>query len=127
MKMRNACGLLLLLSLAVTLTCTADAGLAATSFGFPAMVRSGMTTAFNQDFAEAFNNEAVNVGFQGTGAGFALPGVTQTAVQGQTLRHTDFAQSTQTATFAYPMVETGLGFAGFGLGGFGSGLGFGIC
>ncbi|WP_424357490.1 hypothetical protein [Methanocella sp. MCL-LM] len=118
-------GVVLLLALTITATCTAGALLSGTSFGFPSMVQSGMTTAYNQDIASAFNNEAVNVGFPSATSGFAFPGVSQSAVQGQTLMHTDFAQTTQSASFAYPQVATGLGFAGFGLGGFGSGLGFG--
>jgi hypothetical protein len=122
---------LFLLTLAVIATCTADAQLVGTSFGFPTMIQSGQTTAFNQDIATAFDNEAVNVGFPtattgACGIGMAFPTVSQTAVQGQTLMHSDFAQTTENAAFSYPMVGvgTGLGFAGFGMGGFGSALGF---
>ncbi|CAJ35438.1 hypothetical protein [Methanocella arvoryzae] len=119
-------GALILTFLAIVATGTAGALLGGTAFGFPKMVQSGTTTAFNQDFAQAFNNEAVNVGLLGASSGFGgFPGVSQSAVQGQTLRHVDFEQTTQTASLAYPLVDTGLGFAGFGMGGFGSGFGFG--
>jgi hypothetical protein len=120
-------GVLCLLTLAVIATCAAGASLIGTSFGFPSMLQSGQTTVFNQDIAEAFNNEAVNVGFPSATSGLAFPGVSQTAIQGQTLRHTDFAQTTETGSFAFPMVDTGLGLSGFGIGGFGSALGLGFC
>ena len=122
-------GALILTVLAIIAAGTAGALLGGTAFGFPKMLQSGTTTSFNQDFAQAFNNEAVDVGLLGASSGFGgFPGVSQSAVQGQTLRHTDFAQTTQTASFAYPMVDTGLGFAGFGMGGFGiGGFGSGFC
>jgi len=109
-------GVLFLLALAFVATCTAGAQLAATSFGFPTIVQTGETTAFNQDTAVATDNEAFSLAFPAGGFGF--PTISQTVVQTQALTHTDFAQTSETAAFAYPFV--GVGAAGF------PGLGFGF-
>jgi hypothetical protein len=39
------------------------ANLVATTFGFPVIVQNGSTCAFNQDFASAIDNEAIDINF----------------------------------------------------------------
>ncbi|AFD00124.1 hypothetical protein Mtc_1370 [Methanocella conradii HZ254] len=113
-----------LISLALLATVfipTASASLAPISYGFPTMIQSGTTTAFNRDFGTAWDLESVNFspfsGFGRPSFGFGSifsPVVSQSAVQGQLTTQCEFAQSTQFTAFSYPMVDTSLGFAGFG-------------
>lgn len=117
MKKVVSYGIMILLALATVATTLAGAQLVGTSFGFPTIMQTGATTAFNQDTAAATDNEAVSIAFP-TG-GFGFPTIAQTVNQAQTLTHTDFAQTTETAAFSYPFVGVGAaGFPALGLGGF---------
>jgi hypothetical protein len=133
-------GILFVLALAVVAICTAGANLCGTAFGFPTIVQTGTTTAFNRDTAAATDTEAFALAFPTvkdsgftpniagvpftTGAfGLAFPTIAQTVAQTQVLTHCDFATTTETAAFAYPFVGVGgVAIPGFGFGGLG-----GIC
>jgi len=129
-------GLLLVLAVAV-IAMPASANLVATSFGFPVIVQSGTTSAFNQDTAFASDFETLNIDFPvftdcaelgavaGTAAvdgvaltgtanvlpfgpvNLAFPSISQTVEQTQEVTHTDFAQTNEMAEFAYPFVGVG--------------------
>lgn len=122
-------GVLFLLGLAVVATSMAGAQLVGTAFGFPTILQTGTTTAFNQDTAVATDNEAFALAFPNTGEGIiegcpttggftvGLPTIAQTADQTQVLTHTDFAQTNETAAFAYPFVGVGgVALPGLGFG-----------
>ncbi|WP_231845173.1 hypothetical protein [Methanocella paludicola] len=126
----------------LALVCLAFAGmssanLVSTSFGFPVIVQSGNTSAFNQDTAFATDFETVNIDFpifsDGTTLGstvgdvaldgvsvsgssnvlpfgpvnLAFPSISQTVEQTQEVTHTDFAQTNEFAEFSYPFVGVG--------------------
>lgn len=106
-------------------TLPASASLVATSFGFPVIVQSGTTTAFNQDTAAATDLENTAISFptaeEGTLAfgsvNLAFPSITQTCDQTQDVTHTDFAQTTENSEFAYPFTSVGAtSLPGFGFG-----------
>ena len=129
-------GLLLVLAVAV-IAMPASANLVATSFGFPVIVQSGTTSAFNQDTAFASDFETLDINFPpfvgdtvlgplvGTAAvdgvavtgtanvlpfgpvNLAFPSISQTVEQTQEVTHTDFAQTNEMAEFAYPFVGVG--------------------
>jgi len=112
-----------LASLAVILP--ANANLVATSFGFPVIVQSGTTTAFNQDNAFATDLESTNIYFPTGDEGvlpfgavnLAFPSIEQNVCQTQCVTHTDFAQTNEFAEFAYPFVGVGaVSLPGFGFG-----------
>ncbi len=124
-----------------------SASLVSTSFGFPVIVQNGTTSAFNQDTATATDFETVDINFpifsDGTVLGsttgtttidgitsvgtanvlpfgpvnLAFPSISQTVEQTQTVTHTDFAQTSEFAEFAYPFVGVGdVSLPGFGFG-----------
>jgi hypothetical protein len=108
---------ILIALLAVALAPAANASLSPISYGFPTMFQSGTTTAFNQAFGTAWDLESVDFapfGCSSSGWGCFSPVVSQSAVQGQSLAQCEFAQTTQFMAFSYPMVDTSLGFDGFG-------------
>ena len=123
-------GILFVLALAVILP--AGASLVGTAFGFPTILQTGTTTAFNRDTAAATDNEAFALSFPTTadscysplpglpsGGAFdlAFPTILQTADQTQVLTHTDFATTNENAAFAYPFVGVGgVALPGFGFG-----------
>jgi hypothetical protein len=119
-------GTLVVLAIAFVATMLpANASLVATSFGFPVIVQSGTTTAFNQDAAAATDIEATAINFPTAAEGvlpfgavnLAFPSITQNVVQTQTVTHTDFAQTNENAEFAYPFVGVGcVSLPGFGFG-----------
>lgn len=139
MKKAISYGVLFLLAIALVATLalvasfTAGAQLVGTAFGFPTIMQTGTTTAFNQDTAAATDNEAFALAFPNTGegiidgvpetAGFTVgfPTIAQTADQTQVLTHTDFAQTNETAAFAYPFTSVGaaglpvMGIPGLGI------------
>jgi hypothetical protein len=106
------------------LACGACAQLIPTSFGFPVIVQSANSVAFNQDTAEALCFEDVSIDFPVTGAGLpfgavslAFPSIHQTSLQTQSVTHTSFVQTSEFAEFAFPFVGVGAGvLPGFGLG-----------
>ncbi len=139
-------GLLVVLAIAL-ITMPAYANLVATSFGFPVIVQSGTTSAFNQDTAVATDFETLDINFPPftddtvlgpvangacvdgvavTGSAnvlpfgpvnLAFPSISQTVEQTQTVTHTDFAQTSEFAEFAYPFVGVGgCTLPGFGFG-----------
>ncbi len=139
--------LLLVLAIAVV-AMPASANLVATSFGFPVIVQSGTTSAFNQDTAFAQDIEDLSIDFPVFGDGtvfgptagtigavdpialsgtanvlpfgpvnLAFPSISQEVTQVQEVTHTDFAQTTESAEFAYPFVGVGaVALPGFGFG-----------
>ena len=119
-------GLLVLLAVAViAMTLPAYASLVPTSFGFPVIVQNGTTTAFNQDTAAATDLENTAINFPTAAEGtlgfgpvsLAFPSITQNVCQTQDVTHTDFAQTSEFAEFAYPFVGVGpVALPGFGFG-----------
>ena len=119
-------GTLVVLALAlVAMILPAYANLVPTSFGFPVIVQSGTTTAFNQDNAFATDLEATDISFPTADEGvlpfgavnLAFPSISQNVCQTQAVTHTDFAQTNEYAEFAYPFVGVGgVSLPGFGFG-----------
>ena len=119
-------GTLVVLALAlVAMILPAYANLVPTSFGFPVIVQSGTTTAFNQDNAFATDLEATDISFPTADEGvlpfgavnLAFPSISQNVCQTQAVTHTDFAQTNEFAEFAYPFVGVGgVSLPGFGFG-----------
>jgi hypothetical protein len=99
----------------------ASAQLIPTSFGFPTIVQSSNTVAFNQDTANALDFQDVSIDFSG-GLPFgpvslAFPSIHQTSLQTQSVTHTSFVQTNEFAEFAFPFVGVGAtGIPGFGFG-----------
>lgn len=119
----------MVLALAFALVAPVGASLVGTAFGYPTIVQTGSTTAFNQDTAAATDNEAFALAFPNTGTsiidgspttggfGMGFPTIAQTSEQTQVLTHTDFAQTNETAAFSYPYVGVGgVSIPGFGFG-----------
>ncbi len=102
----------------------ASAQLIPTSFGFPTIVQSSNTVAFNQDTANALDFQDVSINFPTMGGGLpfggvslAFPSIHQTSLQTQSLTHTSFVQTNEFAEFAFPFVGVGTtGIPGFGFG-----------
>ena len=112
-----AYGILFVLALAVVASCTVGANLVATAFGFPSILQTGTTTAFNRDTAAATDTEAFSVSFPTVVGLAAFPSIAQTVAQTQVLTHCDFATTTETAAFSYPFVGVGgVSIPGFGFG-----------
>src|SRR5512140_899155 len=93
-------GILLVLALVVaSMIVPAGANLVGTAFGFPTIVQSGTTTAFNRDTAAATDTEAFALAFNNVGetiipgaptlGSFTLgfPTIAQTVAQTQVLTH----------------------------------------
>lgn len=111
-------GFVILLVLTIVLTAMALPALgelSPISFGFPTLTTKATTTAFNTANINAFDFETANVGLLGSGVttGFGVPMVSQSDIVGQTAHSVEFAQTSQFSSFAFPAVDTGLGFAGF--------------
>jgi hypothetical protein len=109
------------------LSVAAGASLVPTSFGFPVIVQNGTTTAFNQDTAQALDDETASVNFPvasdsigSTSFGpvnLGFPTISQNILQTQAVTHTDFAQTNEDAEFAYPFLGVGgISLPGFGFG-----------
>ena len=111
-------GILFVLALAVVGMSTAS--LVGTAFGFPTILQTGQTTAFNRDTAAATDTEALAISFGGPGISEVIPGtpavgsftlglptIVQTVAQTQVLTHCDYATTTETAAFSYPFVGVG--------------------
>ncbi len=123
-------GILFVLAVVVAaMIVPAGANLVGTAFGFPTIVQSGATTAFNRDTAAATDTEAFALAFPNVGtpiidgapavAGFTVgfPTIAQTCDQTQVLTHCDFAQTTENAAFSYPFVGVGgVAIPGCGIG-----------
>jgi len=109
-----------IISLFLMLACVplTSATLTPLSFGFPTMTQFSTNTAFNKGFAQAFDIETADISPFGS-IGCSFPTIGQSAVQGQVVNQCEFSQSTVFSAYSYPAVDTGLGFAGFGLNGFG--------
>jgi len=110
---------IILLLLAIAGIPVTYATLSPMSFGFPAMQQFASNTVFNNITANAFDFENANISPFGS-LGCPFPTITQSQVQGQVIDQCDFSQSTVFSAYSFPAVDTGLGFAGFGLNGFGS-------
>ncbi len=130
---RNAIAIGVLFVLAALVIAPASASLVGTAFGFPTIVQSGTTTAFNRDTAAATDTEAFALAFPTgdcatdgitssitpgiTAFNLGLPTIAQTVAQTEVLTHCDFATTTENAAFAYPFVGVGGAcIPGFGLG-----------
>src|SRR5512138_403770 len=112
MKKTIVYGILFVLALALVVP--VGANLVGTAFGFPTIMQTGTTTAFNRDTAAATDTEAFALSFPNTGetliegapetAAFTLgfPTIAQTVDQTQVLTHCDFAQTQEEAAFSYP-------------------------
>lgn len=89
----------------------AGASLAPASFGFPTIVQMANSVAWNQDTANAFSFEDVNIDFDGMpfspGVCLAFPSIQQTSLECQSMSHTEFVQTSEYAAFAYPFVGVG--------------------
>jgi len=122
----------ILFVLAALVIAPAGASLVGTAFGFPTIVQSGTTTAFNRDTAAATDTEAFALAFPTgdclldtfpgitpgvTAFNLGLPTIAQTVAQTQVLTHCDFATTSENAAFAYPFVGVGGAcIPGFGFG-----------
>jgi hypothetical protein len=123
-------GILFVLAVVVaSMIVPAGANLVGTAFGFPTIVQSGTTTAFNRDTAAATDTEAFALAFPNVGTPIidgcpttgsftiGFPTIAQTVAQTQVLTHCDFAQTTENAAFSYPFVGVGgVAIPGFGFG-----------
>ena len=115
---------IILATAACLLATGATAQLIPTSFGFPVIVQSSNSVAFNQDTADAVDFQDVSITFPTACDGLpfgavslAFPSIHQTSLQTQSLTHTSFAQTNEFAEFAYPFVGVGgVGIPGFGFG-----------
>ncbi|OPY30148.1 MAG: hypothetical protein A4E28_00393 [Methanocella sp. PtaU1.Bin125] len=130
--MRKVIAYGILCVLALSFIVPASANLVGTAFGFPTILQTGTTTAFNRDTAAATDTEAFALSFPTTadsafcplpglpaGGAFnlAFPSIAQTVAQTQVLTHCDFATTTEEAAFAYPFVGVGgVAIPGFGFG-----------
>jgi hypothetical protein len=130
--MKKMIALSILFVLAFAFVVPAGASLVGTAFGFPTIMQSGTTTAFNRDTAAATDTEAFALSFPTTGesdfvalpglpAGgafnLAFPSIAQTVAQTQVLTHCDFATTNEEAAFSYPFVGVGgVAIPGFGFG-----------
>ncbi len=102
----------------------AAAQLVPASFGFPVIVQSSNTVAFNQDTANAIDFEDASITFPTVSGGLPFGGVSlvfpsihQTSLQAQSMTSTSFAQTSEFAEFAYPFVGVGgISIPGFGFG-----------
>ncbi|BAI61762.1 conserved hypothetical protein [Methanocella paludicola SANAE] len=110
-----------ILIVAAAIFVPASAQLTSTSFGFPVIVQSSDTVAFQQYTADALDYEDVSIDFPVAGCGLpfgavslAFPSIHQTSLQTQSITQTSFAQTSEFAEFAYPFVGVGsLGLPGF--------------
>ena len=111
--------LIAILIVVAAIAVPAGAQLTATAFGFPTIVQSSNSVAFQQDTANALDYENVDINFPTcmdmcTG-GFAFPSISQTSLQTQSVTHTSYAQTSEFAEFAYPFTSVGsVGLPGFG-------------
>lgn len=71
-KLITLCILLVLAAAIGSAMAVSCASLIPTSFGFPAIVQKGTTTAFSQDTASATDLESINIGFPMLGDGQSL-------------------------------------------------------
>ena len=107
----------ILFVLALALVAPAGASLVGTAFGFPSIVQTGTTTAFNRDTAAATDTEAFALAFPTVVGAAAFPTISQTVAQTQVLTHCDYATTTENAAFSYPFVGVGgVAIPGFGFG-----------
>jgi len=111
--------LIAILIVAAAISVPVSAQLASTAWGFPTIVQSSNSVAFNQDTANALDYENTNINFPTSfdcgAVGLAFPSISQTSLKTQSMTHTDFAQTNQFAEFSYPFVGVGAtGFPGLG-------------
>lgn len=113
--------LIAILIVVAAISVHAGAQLTSTAFGFPTIVQSSNTIAFQQDTANALDFEDVSIDFGGGvpfgAVSLAFPSIHQTSLQTQSVTHTSFVQTNEFAEFAYPFAGVGsLGLPGFGFG-----------
>ncbi len=112
LKVRSAWPFLMMLLVAFAFIPVAHTTLSPVSLGFPTMTQFTSSTVFNNAVGNAFDLEHTDISPFGS-AGFGFPMVGQSAVQGQSLMQTEFAQNTVFSGYSYPAATTGIGFAGF--------------
>jgi len=118
-QMRISFAILMVFTASLFIVSGAEASLMPASFGFPTIVQMANSMAWNQDTANALKYEDVSIDFGG-GVPFgpvslAFPSIHQTSLECQSMTHTDFAQTSEYAAFAYPFVGVGpYGLPGFG-------------
>ena len=110
---------LLAILIVAAISVPAGAQLTSTAFGFPTIVQSSNSVAFQQDTANALDYQNVNIDFPTCAdlctGGFAFPSISQTSLQTQSATHTSFAQTNNFAEFSYPFTSVGsVGLPGFG-------------
>jgi hypothetical protein len=102
------------LALAILCMTTQACGQFPMGFGFPNIVQTSTTTAWQHDTAEAFDYEDFSMV---PIAGLAFPSIHQTSVHVQSMSHTEFSQTTQFAAIGYPYISAGTGpFGGLACG-----------
>ncbi len=82
------------------------------SFGFPNIVHSVASTAWEHDTMDAFSYDDFDVGFPGAGLwgiGMAFPSIHQTSIRALSMSHTEFSQTTEFTAIGYPYVSVGPG------------------
>ncbi len=106
--------LLAILIFAAAVCVPAGAQLTSTAFGFPVIVQTSDTVAFNQYTADALDYQDVSIDFPVAGCGvpfgavsLAFPSIHQTSLQTQSVSQTSFAQTHDFAEFAYPFAGVG--------------------
>ncbi len=88
--------------------------------GFPTIIQSSNSVAWQQDTADSVNFQDVSVIFPTLGGlspgGLAFPSIHQTSLQTQSMTHTEFSQTNSFAEVAFPITGIGpTGLPGFGL------------
>ncbi len=97
-----------MLVLAILCLTTQASGLFPMGFGFPNIVHTATTTAWQQDTADAFSFED----FSMVPMGMGFPAIHQTSIQTQSMSHTEFSQTTEFTAIGYPFVSVGAGLPG---------------
>jgi hypothetical protein len=92
-----------LLVLAILCMTTQAAGQFPIGFGFPHIVQTSTTTAWQKDTADAFDYED----FSMVPMGLGFPAIHQTSIHAQSMSHTEFSQTTEFAAIGYPYMGPG--------------------
>ncbi len=109
--MRIIVAILMVFAAILLIVSGAEASLMPASFGFPTIVQMANSVAWSQDTANALSYEDVSIDFGGGvpfgAVSLAFPSIHQTSLECQSMTHTDFAQTSEYAAFAYPFVGIG--------------------
>ena len=82
------------------------------SFGFPNIVHSATSTAWEHDTMDAFSYDDFGISFPGGGfwgIGMVFPSIHQTSIRTLSMSHTEFSQTSELTAIGYPYVSAGSG------------------